>query len=145
MYIIIQTLVLLHCDTCIRSATMGLECCGLSFQTHSDRPKVIRLHMFIMLSIIIDVRVDTVWQYLQLSTGVTVNDLLAFMHGHLCEDFFLQRWPSVIWRAYSWFQSHTYIIADPYSTHRIRRLGLTKRHGVAWKKCIFLKHSHQIV
>ena len=40
-------------------ATIGLECCGLSFQTHGDRPKVIRLHIFIMLSIIIDVHVDT--------------------------------------------------------------------------------------
>ena len=49
---------------------IGLECCGLSFQTHRDRHKVIRLHiiLFIMLSIIIDVHVDTVRQYIKLST-----------------------------------------------------------------------------
>ena len=41
-------------------ANICLECCGLSFQTHRYRPKVISLHIFIMLSIIIDVHVDTV-------------------------------------------------------------------------------------
>ena len=48
-----------YCTVIPACATIGLECCGLSFQTHGDRPKVIRLHIFIMLSIIIDVHVDT--------------------------------------------------------------------------------------
>ena len=45
-----------YCTVIPACATIGLECCGISFQTHRDRPKVIRLHIYI----IDHVHVDTV-------------------------------------------------------------------------------------
>ena len=39
-----------YCIVIPACATIGLGCCGLSFQTHRVRAKVIRLHIFIMLS-----------------------------------------------------------------------------------------------